>query len=33
VIVLLPAGVAELAPDLAAEVPVRLGQRLATRTA
>jgi phosphatidylserine decarboxylase len=32
VIVLLPAGVAELAPDLAAEVPVRLGQRLATRT-
>jgi phosphatidylserine decarboxylase len=31
VIVLLPAGVAELAPDLAAEVPVRLGQRLATR--
>ncbi|MFP5373437.1 MAG: archaetidylserine decarboxylase [Gammaproteobacteria bacterium] len=33
VIVLLPAGVAELAPDLAAEVPVRLGQRLATRMA
>lgn len=32
VIVLLPAGVAELAPDLAAEVPVMLGQRLATRT-
>jgi len=31
VIVLLPAGVAELAPDLAAEVPVKLGQRLATR--
>lgn len=30
-IVLLPAGVAELAPDLAAEVPVKLGQRLATR--
>jgi phosphatidylserine decarboxylase len=30
VIVLLPAGVAELAPDLAAEVPVKLGQRLAT---
>lgn len=32
-IVLLPAGVAELAPGLAAEVPVRLGQRLATRIA
>ncbi|HZH43937.1 MAG TPA: archaetidylserine decarboxylase [Lysobacter sp.] len=30
VIVLLPAGVAELAPQLAAETPVRLGQRLAT---
>jgi phosphatidylserine decarboxylase len=30
-IVLLPAGIAELAPDLAAEVPVRLGERLATR--
>jgi phosphatidylserine decarboxylase len=30
-IVLLPASVAELAPDLAAEVPVKLGQRLATR--
>lgn len=30
VIVLLPHGVAELAPKLAAEVPVRLGQRLAT---
>ena len=29
-IVLLPAGVAELAPQLAAEVPVKLGQRLAT---
>jgi len=31
VIVLLPAGVAELAPDLAPEAAVRLGQRLATR--
>ncbi len=31
VIVLLPRGVAELAPALAAESPVRLGQRLATR--
>lgn len=31
VIVLLPPGVAELAPGLAAESPVRLGQRLATR--
>ena len=30
VIVLLPAGVATLAPDLAAETAVRLGQRLAT---
>ncbi|MFT4198661.1 MAG: archaetidylserine decarboxylase [Pseudoxanthomonas sp.] len=30
VIVLLPPGVAELAPGLAAETPVRLGQRLAT---
>ena len=30
-IVLLPKGVAELAPQLAAEMPVRLGQRLATR--
>lgn len=29
VIVLLPPGVAELSPDLAAESPVRLGQRLA----
>jgi phosphatidylserine decarboxylase len=29
-IVLLPPGVAELAPQLAAEMPVRLGQRLAT---
>lgn len=29
-IVLLPQGVAELAPQLAAEMPVRLGQRLAT---
>jgi phosphatidylserine decarboxylase len=28
-IVLLPAGVAELAPQLAAEKPVKLGQRLA----
>ena len=32
VIVLLPAGVATLDPLLAAERPVRLGQRLATRT-
>ncbi len=31
VIVLLPQGVAELAPELRAERPVRLGQRLATR--
>lgn len=31
VIVLLPPGVAELAPGLGAEAPVRLGQRLATR--
>lgn len=31
VIVLLPPGVAELAPGLGAESPVRLGQRLATR--
>ena len=31
-IVLLPPGVAELAPQLAAEMPVRLGQRLATLT-
>lgn len=31
VIVLLPPDVAELAPGLAAETPVRLGQRLATR--
>lgn len=31
VIVLLPPGVAELAPGLTAETPVRLGQRLATR--
>jgi len=31
VIVLLPPGVAELAPGLGAETPVRLGQRLATR--
>ncbi|WP_242106919.1 archaetidylserine decarboxylase [Luteimonas aquatica] len=31
VIVLLPAGTAELASSLAAESPVRLGQRLATR--
>ena len=31
VIVLLPPGVAALAPGLAAETPVRLGQRLATR--
>ena len=29
-IVLLPQGVAELAPQLAAEIPVKLGQRLAT---
>ncbi len=33
VIVLLPPGVATLAPGLAAETPVRLGQRLATRAA
>lgn len=33
VIVLLPPGVAELAPDLAAEAAVKLGQRLATRKA
>lgn len=33
VIVLLPAGVATLAPQLTAETPVRLGQRLATITA
>ena len=32
VIVLLPPGVAALAPGLGAETPVRLGQRLATRT-
>lgn len=32
VIVLLPPGVAELAPELAAETAVRLGQRLAMRT-
>jgi len=31
VIVLLPKGVAELSPDLHAEAPVQLGQRLATR--
>ena len=31
VIVLLPAGVAELSDELAAETPVRLGQRLALR--
>ncbi len=31
VIVLLPKGVADLAPDLRAETPVRLGTRLATR--
>jgi phosphatidylserine decarboxylase precursor len=31
VIVLLPPGVAELAPELGAEVAVKLGQRLATR--
>ena len=31
VVTLLPPGVAELAPGLAAESPVRLGQRLATR--
>ena len=29
--VLLPPGVAELAPNLNAETPVKLGQRLATR--
>lgn len=33
VIVLLPRGVAELSSDLSPEGPVRLGQRLATRTA
>lgn len=32
VIVLLPPGVAELDPTLTAEAPVRLGQKLATRT-
>ncbi|MEO5628161.1 MAG: archaetidylserine decarboxylase [Thermomonas sp.] len=32
VIVLLPKGVATLGPQLAAEMPVRLGQRLATRS-
>lgn len=32
VIVLLPRGVADLSPGLAAETPVRLGQRLATLT-
>jgi phosphatidylserine decarboxylase len=32
VIVLLPKGVAELAPQLGAQLPVRLGERLATRT-
>ena len=32
VVVLLPPGVAELAPVLGPEAPVRLGQRLATRT-
>ncbi len=32
VIVLLPPGVAALAPGLGAETPVKLGQRLATRT-
>ena len=32
VIVLLPPGVAELTPELQAEVAVKLGQRLATRT-
>ena len=32
VIVLLPPGVAQLAPDLGAEAPVRLGQRLALLT-
>jgi phosphatidylserine decarboxylase len=32
VVVLLPPGVAELAPSLAAETPVRLGQALARRT-
>jgi phosphatidylserine decarboxylase len=31
VIVLLPPGVAELAPELSAESPVRLGQALARR--
>ena len=31
VIVLLPRGVAELAPQLASQLPVRLGERLATR--
>ncbi len=31
VIVLLPPGVAELAPELQAEVAVKLGQRLAVR--
>ncbi|AWV07035.1 archaetidylserine decarboxylase [Marilutibacter maris] len=31
VVVLLPPGVAELAPDLGAETPVRLGQRLGER--
>lgn len=31
VVVLLPPGVAELAPNLSAESPVRLGERLATR--
>ena len=30
VIVLLPKGAAQLAPELVAEMPVRLGQRLAT---
>jgi phosphatidylserine decarboxylase len=30
VIVLLPKGVAELAPDLRAQLPVKLGSRLAT---
>jgi len=33
VIVLLPPGVAELAPGLAAETPVRVGQALAYRSA
>jgi phosphatidylserine decarboxylase len=32
VIVLLPKGVAELAPQLKAQLPVRLGEKLATRT-